>query len=140
MKKLFLTGVVALCTLAASAQFMVITDYDDSQDGIVKSLTANWGVGYSMGDFAIGFAAGDEDDTYDLWGRYNLGFAEGMYLSLQTAVNGENAGDQMDLGLGYSLNVWSFVYIEPGITYPLMEPADGGDREMNLRLGLAVKF
>jgi hypothetical protein len=32
MKKLFLTAVVALSTLVASAQFMVVTTYDNDQE------------------------------------------------------------------------------------------------------------
>ena len=33
MKKLFLTAVAALFTLGVSAQFMVVTTYDNDQDG-----------------------------------------------------------------------------------------------------------
>ena len=39
MKKLFLTAVVALSTLVASAQFMVVTTYDNDQtETWIKSL------------------------------------------------------------------------------------------------------
>ena len=50
MKKLFLTAVVALSTLAASAQFMVVTTYDGDQTENIDKLTANLGFGYTIMD------------------------------------------------------------------------------------------
>ena len=55
MKKLFLTAVVALSTLAASAQFMVVTTYDGDQDETVDMLTANLGIGYQISDAITSF-------------------------------------------------------------------------------------
>ena len=50
MKKLFLTAVIALSTLVASAQFVVITTYVAPEDGAyweTTSLTDKIGVGYT---------------------------------------------------------------------------------------------
>ena len=45
MKKLFLTAVVALSTLVASAQFMVVTTYDNDLEENADKITANMGIG-----------------------------------------------------------------------------------------------
>ena len=135
MKKLFLTAVIASCTLAASAQFMVVTSYDGDKDGL-EQITANWGIGYAISDaITIGFANGD-DDNYEMFARYNVGMVDGMYASFQTPL--ENASDNMSIGMGYSVNVWNALYAEPNVTYQLSDQGDG-DR-MNFTLGLAVRF
>ena len=88
MKKLFLTAVVALSTLVASAQFMVVTTYD-SDDGVegMEAVTNNMGIGYMVSDaITVGMSKGGADaagkDTHDLWARYNLSAVDGGYLSL----------------------------------------------------------
>ena len=61
MKKLFLTAVVALSTLVASAQFMVVTVYDNDQEENADKITANLGVGYMVNDaFTVGIARANE--------------------------------------------------------------------------------
>ena len=40
MKKILLTAVVALSTLVASAQFMVVTTYDGDQEESMDKITA----------------------------------------------------------------------------------------------------
>ena len=83
MKKLFLTAVVALFTLVASAQFMVVTTYDNDLEENADKITANMGIGYMVNDvFTIGLAknglaAEGEDDKYNLWARYNIAQVEG---------------------------------------------------------------
>jgi hypothetical protein len=53
MKNLFLTGVLAIATLAASAQFMVVTSYDSDQEENIDKITANLGFGYQVMDKVI---------------------------------------------------------------------------------------
>ena len=53
MKNLFLTAVLAMSTLVASAQFMVVTTYDGDQEETVDQLTAHMGVGYEVMDKVI---------------------------------------------------------------------------------------
>ena len=50
MKNLFLTAVLAISTLVASAQFMVVTTYDGDQTENIDKLTANLGFGYQVMD------------------------------------------------------------------------------------------
>tara|TARA_B100000085_G_scaffold251303_1_gene248244 strand:+ start:41 stop:490 length:450 start_codon:yes stop_codon:yes gene_type:complete len=149
MKKLFLTAGVALCTLVASAQFMVVTTYDNDQEDNMDKLTTNMGIGYMVNDmFTIGVAKGsdhaheghdhDEDeDTYDLWVRYNIAQVEGAYASLQMPT--ENSSDNMTIGIGFAFNVWNGLYVEPNYTMPTSEDEDG-DREGSFNFGLSYRF
>ena len=142
MKKLLLTTVVALSTLVASAQFMVVTTYDGDQEESMDKITANLGVGYMVNDaFTVGLAKGDEnaegDDTYDLWARYNLSMMEGAYVALQMPT--EDGSDNMRIGLGVAVNVWNDLYVEPNYTMPTSED-ENGDREGSFNFGLSYRF
>jgi hypothetical protein len=102
MKKVLLTAAIAFSTLIASAQFMVITTYDDG-DNVegMEALTNNLGVGYMVNDaFTVGLAKGavdaEGDDTYDLWARYNIAQVEGAYASLQMPT--EDGSENMKIG------------------------------------------
>ena len=133
MKKLFLTAVVAFATLFVSAQIMVVTTYDGDQEENMDKLTANMGIGYSVNDnIVIGGVKNGED--YDLFARYN--FKEDLYLSLQMAT-GDNEGTS--IGVGYSLNVWNSLYVEPNYSMPTEEDANG-DREGSFNLGIGYRF
>ena len=138
MKKLFLTAVVALSTLAASAQFMVVTTYDDNQAENIDKLTANLGFGYTVMDgITVGVVRATDasgDDTFDVWGRYDLGnFMEGAYLSAQMPT--ENMADNINLGLGMSFSVWNSLYLEPNYSMPLKETNGSRDGEFNIGIG-----
>ena len=149
MKKLFLTAVVALFTLGASAQFMVVTTYDNDQEENMDKITANMGIGYMINDdFTIGIAKGnhdghdheeghDEEDTYDIWARYNLSMMEGGYVSLQMPT--EDGSDNMRIGLGFAFNVWNGLYVEPNYSMPTSED-EHGDREGSFNFGLSYRF
>jgi hypothetical protein len=141
MKKVLLTAVVALSTLVASAQFMVVTTYDGDQEESMDKLTANMGVGYMVNDaITVGVAQGGVDaaneDTYDLWARYNLSMMEGAYASL--TMPGDDAEDMM-IGLGFSFNVWNGLNVEPNYTMPTSED-DQGNREGSFNFGLSYSF
>lgn len=142
MKKVLLTAVVALSTLVASAQFMVVTTYDGDQEENADKLTTNLGVGYVVNDdFTVGFAKGavnaEGDDTYDLWARYNLSMAEGAYVGLQMPT--KDGSENMSIGLGFSFNVWNGLSVEPNYTMPTSED-DNGDREGSFNFGLSYSF
>ena len=141
MKKVLLTAVVALSTLVASAQFMVVTTYDGDQEESMDKLTANMGVGYMVNDaITVGVAQGGVDaaneDTYDLWARYNLSMMEGAYASL-TMPGDDDQG--MSIGVGFALNVWNGLYVEPNYTMPTSED-DAGNREGFFNFGLSYRF
>lgn len=143
MKKLFLTAVVALSTLVASAQFMVVTTYDNDLEENADKITANMGIGYMVNDALTvglaknGLAAEGEDDTYNIWARYNIAQVEGAYASLQMPT--EDGSDNMSIGLGFAFNVWNGLYVEPNFTMPTSED-DDGDREGTFNLGLSYRF
>ena len=142
MKKLFLTAVVAFSTLVASAQFMVVTTYDGDQEENADKITANLGVGYMINDaFVVGLAmnpeVAGEDRTYDVWARYNIAQLEGAYAALQMPT--EDGSENMEIGLGFSFNVWNGLYIEPNYMMPTKED-DNGDREGSFNLGLGYRF
>ena len=159
MKKLFLTAAVALSTLVASAQFMVVTTYDDG-DNVegMEALTNNMGIGYMVNDvFTVGLAKGSheghdhaeheghdhaeeddaEEDTYDLWVRYNIAQVEGAYATLQMPT--KDGSDNMKIGVGFAFNIWNGLYIEPNYTMPVSED-DNGDREGSFNFGLSYRF
>jgi len=141
MKKVLLTAVVALSTLVASAQFMVVTTYDGDQEESMDKITANMGIGYMLSDaITIGVAQGGEDaaneDTYDLWARYNIAQVEGAYASL--TMPGDDAED-MSIGIGFAFNVWNGLYIEPNYSMPTSED-ENGDREGSFNFGVSYRF
>ena len=141
MKKVLLTAVVALSTLVASAQFMVVTTYDGDQEESMDKITTNMGIGYMVSDaITVGMSKGGvdaaEEDTYDLWARYSIAQVEGAYASL--TVPGDDAEDMM-LGLGFSFNVWNGLYVEPNYSMPTSEDADG-NREGSFNFGLSYRF
>jgi hypothetical protein len=143
MKKLFLTAVVALSTLVASAQFMVVTTYDNDLEENADKITANMGIGYMVSDAITvglaknGLAADGEDDSYNIWARYNIAQVEGAYASLEMPT--EDGSDNMKIGLGFAFNVWNGLYIEPNYSMPTSED-DNGDREGTFNFGLSYRF
>ena len=133
MKKVLLAAVFAFATMFASAQIMVVTTYDDDQEETMEKLTANMGIGYSINDNIVIGGVKNGDD-YDLFARYN--FKDDLYLSLQMAT-GDNEGTS--IGVGYSINVWNSLYIEPNYSMNTEEDANG-DREGTFNLGLGYRF
>ena len=133
MKKLLLTAVIVFATLFASAQIMVVTTYDGDQEESIDKLTANMGIGYSVNDNIVIGGVKNGDD-YDLFARYN--FKDDLYLSLQMGM-GDNEGTS--IGVGYSLNVWNSLYIEPNYTMPTEKDADG-NRDGEFNLGIGYRF
>ena len=144
MKKLILTmAVVAFTALFASAQFMVVTSYNAPEDAAeweMTSLTDNMGLGYAVNDtWTVGLIKAGEDSlgdaSYDLWGRYN--WNENVYVSVQAPT--EEMMDNLNIGIGYSYNVWKGLNVEPNYSMGLKEDEEG-EREGSFNLGLSYKF
>ena len=136
MKKMFLTMTLALVTMFASAQIMVITTVeqpaDDAEWGM-SNFTDNLGVGYQLNEkITVGAVRSGED--YDLWGRYQL---KTVYLSVQAPT--EEMTDNLNVGVGYSLKVWNSLYVEPSYSMPLKEDGEG-NREGVFKLGIAYRL
>ena len=154
MKKLFLTAVVALSTLVASAQFMVVTTYDSDQTETMDKITRNMGIGYIVSDaLTVGLAKGadvitpaavgtttpaDTSSGYDLWVRYNIAQMEGAYAALQMPT--KDGADNMKIGIGFAFNVWNGLYVEPNYVMPTKEDAVTKKREGTFRFGLSYRF
>ena len=133
MKKVLLTAVLALATLFVSAQIMVVTTYDGDQEESMDKFTANMGIGYSISDNIV-IGGVKNGDNYDLFARYN--YKDDIYFSLQMAT-GDNEGTSV--GVGYSVNVWNSLYIEPNYSMPTEKDADG-NRDGEFNLGIGYRF
>ena len=136
MNKLFLTMTLALVTMFASAQIMVITTVEQPADDAeweMSNFTDNLGIGYQLNEkVTIGIVKSGED--YDLWGRYQLKMG---YLSVQAPS--EEMADNLNIGVGYSLQVWNSLYVEPSYSMPLKEDGEG-NREGVIKVGIAYKL
>ncbi len=136
-------AVVVFTTLFASAQFMVVTTYNEAAEGEdweLMSLTDNMGIGYAVNDaWTVGFIKAGEDSegetSYDLWGRYS--WNENVYVSLQAPT--EEMMDNLTVGIGYSYNVWKGLNVEPNYSMGLNEDEEG-EREGSFNLGLSYRF
>ena len=136
MNKLFLTMTLALVTMFASAQIMVVTTIEQPADDAeweMSNFTDNLGIGYQLNEkTTIGIVKNGED--YDLWGRYQLQMG---YLSVQAPS--EEIADNLNIGVGYSLQVWNSLYVEPSYSMPLKEDGEG-NREGVIKVGVAYKL
>ena len=133
MKKLLLTAVVAFCTLFASAQIMVVTTYDDSKEGS-EQFTNKMGIGYQATE-AIAAGMMKNGDDYDVFIRYSL--KDALYASFTMPT--EDGSDNIQLGLGFGMNIWNNFYFEPSYTMPMNEDANG-DREGTFNFGMSYRF
>ena len=130
MKKIFLTSVLSLFTILASAQFMVTSMVSSPADGeeiSLDNLTDNIGVMYSMDKISAGIMMNGDD--YNLVARYSFGdklFAYGLMTE----------EEEISLGVGYALNVWDNLYIEPSYLLDM----ESEDSEGELKLSLTYKF
>jgi len=128
---------LAFATMFASAQFMVITTINqpaDSTDWEMSNFTDNMGIGYQL-DAKTTIGVVKNGDGMDLWGRYQMKL---LYLTVQAPTDSAMM-DNLNVGVGYSLNVWDKLYVEPSYTMPMNEDSEG-NREGKFRLGVAYRF
>ena len=93
----------------------------------LDNLTDNIGVMYSMNKISAGIMMNGDD--YNSIARYSLGeklFAYGLMTE----------EEEISLGVGYALNVWSKLYIEPSYLLDM----ESEDTEGELKLSLTYKF
>ena len=130
MKKTILTTVVALFCLSASAQYRVMSNVNEPTEGEswgVENFTDNIGVGYQVNNEVM-IGVMQNGDDYDFVARYNV--SDNLYLSAQMPT--ENSADNMTLGVGFSINVWNSLYVEPNYTIK--------DDEGGFNIGLSYKL
>ena len=137
MKKMFLTMALALITMFASAQFMVVSNVTQPADGeqwAMSNFTDNIGIGYVLND-KITLGAMKNGEEMDLWGRYQMKM---VYLTVQAPTD-STMTDNLNVGVGYSLSIWNNFYVEPSYSMPLKEDSEG-NREGKLKIGVAYRF
>ena len=139
MNKLFLTMTLAFCTMIASAQYSVLTTFNEGADS-TWNVTDKMGVGYQVNEKLMVGITMDGEDKYELLGRYSL--MNGIWGTCVYSYDADSEAELMDkvkLGLGYSWNVWKGLYIDPNYTMPA-KADEAGEREGSLNLSVSYKF
>ena len=139
MNKLFLTMLFAFSTMIASAQFVGLTTLNEGTDS-TWNVTDKIGVGYVVNEKLMVAATMDGEDAYELMGRYDV--YNGVWATCIYNYEKDSEAemkDKLELGLGYSYNVWKKLYVDPYYVMPLKEDAEG-NREGEFRLGISYKL
>ena len=143
MNKLFLTMTLAFCTMIASAQYSVmttITSVEDETGETTYNATDKLGLGYQVNEKLIVGITMDGEDNYELLGRYALmNGVWGTCVYNYTKDSEAELMDNMELGLGYSFNVWNNLYVDPNYTMPV-KADEAGEREGSFNLSVSYKF
>ena len=140
MNKLFLTAMLALITTFASAQFVALTTFNEGADS-TWNVTDKMGIGYQVNDCFMVAATMDGEDKYELLGRYVI-HKSGVWATCIYNYEKDSEAeikDKLDLGVGYSYNIWDKLYIDPYYIMPLKED-ENGEREGMFKLGVSYKF
>ena len=142
MTKLFLTMTLAFSTMIASAQYSVLTTVTsvEEADETTYNITDKLGVGYQVNEKLMVGLTLDGKDKYELLGRYSLmNGLWGMCAYNYEADSEAELMDKVNLGIGYSFNIWNNLYIDPNYTMPAKADEDG-EREGSLNLSISYKF
>ena len=134
---------LALCTMIASAQYSVmttVTSVEDEAGEKTYNATDKIGVGYQVSEKLLVGLTKDGDDNYEVVGRYALmNGIWGICTYSYEAASEAELMDKVNIGVGYSFNVWNNLYIDPNYTMPLKED-EAGEREGSLNLSVSYKF
>ena len=139
MNKLFLTMLFAVSTTLASAQFVGLTTFNEAADS-TWNVTDKIGVGYVVNEKLMVAATMDGEDAYELLGRYDV--YNGVWATCIYNHEKDSEAemkDKMEIGVGYSLNVWKELYVDPYYVVPMKEDSEG-NREGEFRLGISYKL
>ena len=139
MNKLFLTMLFAFSTMIASAQFVGLTTLNEGTDS-TWNATDKIGVGYVVNEKLMVAATMDGEDAYELLGRYDV--YNGVWATCIYNYEKDSEAelkDKLELGLGYSINVWKELYVDPYYVMPVKKDAEG-NREGEFRLGISYKL
>ena len=139
MNKLFLTMLFAFSTMFASAQFVGLTTLNEGTDS-TWNVTDKIGVGYVVNEKLMVAATMDGEDAYELLGRYDV--YNGLWATCIYNYEKDSEAemkDKMEIGVGYSLNVWKELYVDPYYVVPMKEDSEG-NREGEFRLGISYKL
>lgn len=146
MKKLFLTSVVLLSGLFASAQFIVTTELakDDEDKYSVSSLTTNLGFGYevmdkltiglSMKDATVDYAGTDSTWTLDTTGGNTIPtYDDGSYTE---AVDDGTIVSDMQVFVRYAVSDNLFI----SVTTPMGSDDPNTSAQDLMRVGAGYSF
>jgi hypothetical protein len=136
MNKLFLTMLFSVATMLASAQMTVMTTVTEVEDEY--NFTDNLAVGYNINDMLMLGLEMDGEDKYEIMARYAFADNCWAYGSFDTEGEGEYI-DRLDLGVGYSFNIWQGLYVDPNYTVSMNKNSDD-EYEGNFNLTLSYKF
>ena len=139
MNKLFLTMLFAFSTMIASAQFVGLTTLNEGTDS-TWNATDKIGIGYVVNEKLTVAATMDGEDAYELIGRYDI--YNGLWATCIYNHGNDSLAemkDKLELGVGYSYNVWKKLYVDPYYVMPLKKDAEG-NREGQFRLGISYKL
>ena len=139
MNKLFLTMLFAFSTTIASAQFVGLTTLNEGTDS-TWNVTDKIGVGYVVNEKLMVAATMDGEDAYELLGRYDI--HHGLWATCIYNYEKDSEAeikDKMEIGVGYSLNVWKKLYVDPYYVVPMKEDSEG-NREGEFRLGISYRL
>ena len=140
MKKIILTSILSISTFMLSAQsIMIVTNVNKSASGSnieVKNFTDRIGIGYQINkSFFVGLQSAGGNNGYDVFFRYL--WKDDIYVSFN--MSNEEKTDNMNIGIGYSLNIFNNFYVEPNYNLPLSEDEDG-ERKGDINFGLSYRF
>ena len=139
MKKVFLTMTLAFVTMIASAQFSVLTTFNEGADS-TWNVTDKMGIGYQVNEKLMVGLTMNGEDNYELLGRYSLMNGVWGTCVYNYAKDSEaELMDKVDVGVGYSWNVWKGLSIDPNYTMPA-KADEAGEREGTLNLSVSYKF
>ena len=136
MNKLFLTMLLSVATIVASAQITIISTVTEVDDEY--NFTDNLAVGYNIINMLMLGLEMDGEDNYEVMARYALANNCWAYGSYDIEAEGELV-DKLNLGVGYSFNVWEGLYIDPNYTVSMMKNSED-EYEGRLNFTVSYKF
>ena len=157
MNKLFLTMALVFCTMIASAQWSVmatavkVEGTPASADVVYEgddcpteedswNVTDKIGIGYQINEKLMIGATMDGEDKYELLGRYELmNGIWGTCVYNYVKDSDTEPMDNVELGIGYSFNVWKGLYVDPNYTMPA-KADEAGEREGTFNMSVSYKF
>ena len=136
MNKLFLTMLLSVATIVASAQITIISTVTEVDDEY--NFTDNLAVGYNINNMLMLGLEMNGEENYNVMARYSFANNCWAYGSYDTEAEGELV-DKLNLGVGYSFNVWEGLYIDPNYTVSMMKNSDD-EYEGKLNFTVSYKF
>ena len=137
MRKLFLTMAIALSTLIASAQFVVVSNFDIPSSGDdfgVENFTNNIGIGYECFPMTV-FGVNKDGDDFDVFVRRTVKQTVCGDYFIYAQLPTEDMFNSMRVGVAYSIYFYKNFFLNPGYAVDL-----GGFDNGDFNVGITYKF